>query len=71
MLRQIVCEEGDGLLGVFLSQLLCELYELRILACMIEGVEMGDANVIVDGSSGLMRGGEGILLFDERVVMHL
>ena len=59
------------MLGVFLTQLFCELHELRILACMIEGVEMSDANVIVDGSSSLPKVGEGILLVDESVVMHL
>ena len=59
------------MLGVFLTQLFCELHELRILTCVIEGVEMGDANVIVDGRSGLPKVGEGILLVDERVVMHL
>ena len=70
VLRQIIGEEGDRDAGILLAETFGELDELLVLACVVEGVEVGDTDVVVDGGGGLSHWTEGVLLVDDGVAVH-
>ena len=70
VLRQIVGEEGDGNASILLPEQFGELQEFLVLAGVVEGVEEGDADVVVDGGGGLQECGEGVFLVDDGVAVH-
>ena len=70
VLRQIIGEEGDRDARILLAETFGEFDELLVLACVVEGVEVGDTDVVVDGGGGLSHWTEGVLLVDDGVAVH-
>ena len=70
VLGEIVGEEGDGDSSILVAEECSEFDELLVLAGVVEGVEVGDADVVVDGGGGLSEAKEGVFLVDDGVAVH-
>ena len=70
VLGEVVGEEGDGDSSILFAEECSEFDEFLVLAGVVKGVEVSDADVVVDGGGGLSEREVSVLLVDHGVAVH-